>query len=136
MNRKLATAVLLVLGSAVGCATSPSVHVARGRVLSTSAGARAIVTGPTTVHAYAAFAGGEVYSTRVTTGTDADCAHTRQGGAAVRLPADKVISVTVAAGETACLRTEARGGYELLWHALAQQPTPHMVADATYPRAR
>ena len=131
MKKKLVGVILLAIGSAAGCATSPAGSLARGTVLGSSAGARAIVTGPAIVHAYAGFAGGEVYSTPAATRTDADCAGNQQVGAAVLVPADRVVSITVAAGETACLRTAARGGYELLWHARTQQPTPQLMANVT-----
>lgn len=109
-----------MVASVAGCAASPAGRAARGTVSSTSPGSRAIVAGPITVHAYAAFGGGKIYGTRAATGTDADCAGVQPGAAAVPLPADKVVSVTVPAGEMACLRTETVTGYELLWHAQAQ----------------
>jgi hypothetical protein len=82
------------------------------------------------MHAYAGFAGGEIYTAPATTGTDADCARIQPGPSAVALPPDKVVSVTVPAGETACLRTQADAGYELLWHALGR-PAPELVANFT-----
>jgi hypothetical protein len=136
MTKKLIGVFVLVAGSVAGCATSPAGWASRGTVFSSSPGTRAIVTGPTTVHAYAGFGGGEIYSTRAATGTDSDCPRIQQDSAAVPLPADKVISVTVPAGEIACLRTQTVRGYELLWHALAQQPTPSLLADGTNPRLR
>ncbi len=90
-----------------------------------------IVAGPLTMHAYAGFAGGEIYKTRAATGTDADCAAIPQGDAAMRLPADRVVSITVPAGVVACLRTRDRGGYELLWHAIEHPPAAELVAAAT-----
>lgn len=136
MSKQLIGVVFLVAGSVAGCATSPTGRATRGTVVSPSPGTRAIVTGPIAMHAYAGFAGGEIYKTRVTTGTDADCARIQPGGPAVVLPADRVISVTVPAGEVACLRTRAVSGYELLWHAPAQRSPPPLVADVTDPRAR
>ncbi len=71
------------------------------------------------------------HGARAATGTDADCAGVQLGAAAVPLPADRVVSVTVPAGEIACLRTETVTGYELLWHALAQPgASPDLAARA------
>ncbi|MEO5769304.1 MAG: hypothetical protein ABIS92_13215 [Polyangia bacterium] len=129
------TLVLVVVGAA-GCATAPSGVVARGTVVSRAAATRLIVSGPATVHAYAGFTGGEIHSAPAVTGTDADCAHITNGGSgAVTVPRDRVISVTVAAGDVACLRTTADRGYELLWHALAQPPVSQLVAELPERRA-
>jgi hypothetical protein len=99
-------------------------------VASTVPGTWAIVEGPRTVHAYAGFSGGELYDARATTGTNVDCDAANQTGGAVPLPADKVVSVTVAAGHVACLRTTAERGYELLWHAVDHRREPELVASA------
>lgn len=131
MNKKLRGAFILVVGTFAGCATSPAGREVRGTVVTRSPGSRAIVTGPITMHAYAGFAGGEIYNTRAAAGTDGDCACAQQSGPAIPLPADKAISVTVSEGEVACLRTQASSGYELLWHALPQPPTVQLVATAT-----
>lgn len=140
MNKQVAGVVLSVVlgltGGVAGCATSTGRSVVRGTVLGRSPGSRIIVAGPVTMHAYAGFAGGEIYKTRAATGTDADCAVTQQGDAAVPLPGDRVVSVTVAVGAVACLRTRDRGGYELIWHAVEPRPATVQVAIATDPRAR
>ena len=136
MTKQLIGVVFLVAGSVVGCATSPTgrssardghQHLAR------DPGDR---HGPTAIHAYAGFDGGEIYTARAATGSDADCARTQHDGTAVAVPADRVISVTVPAGDVACLRTQTVRGYELLWHALAQQPMRPLLADMTDRRAR
>jgi hypothetical protein len=136
MSKRLIGAFILVVGSVAGCATSPAGSSVRGTVLASSPGSRAIVTGPITVHAYAGFAGGEIYNTRAAAGTDVDCARAPQSGAAIPLPADKVVSVTVAEGEVACLRTQASRGYELLWHSQPQPPSVQLMATATSRRPR
>lgn len=115
MTRKFIGVVVLAAAAITGCATSASHGPARGTVLGLTPGTRPIVAGPVTVHAYAAFAGGEIYNAPSATGSPADCA--RADGKAVALPADTVISVQVPAGELACLRTRDVSGYELLWHA-------------------
>src|SRR3954447_21647902 len=73
-TKKLIGVLILVIGSVAGCATSPAGRALRGTVLSTSPGTRAIVRGPTTMHVYAGFSGGELYNATAETGTDADCA--------------------------------------------------------------
>jgi hypothetical protein len=121
--------LFLVLGNAAGCATSARGGAARGTVLASAPGTRAIVAGPVTMHAYAGFSGGEIYRAPAATGPDADCARVEGRGAAVPLPADRVVAVTVAAGEIACLRTEGARGYELVWHADARESTPRLAAN-------
>jgi hypothetical protein len=135
MNKKLIGVVIWAAGFAgvgSGCATSPARLESRGMVASTVPGTWAIVAGPRTVHAYAAFGGGEVYNAPVTTGTNADCALGGQSDVpAVTVPADKVVMVTVSAGQMACLRTRAERGYELLWHAVEEKrAAAELVATA------
>jgi hypothetical protein len=126
-NKKLIGAVLLVAGGIAGCATAPARLVSRGMVASTTSGTWAIVAGPRTVHAYAGDAGGEIYNAPATTGTNADCTRANPAGLSVPVPADKVVSVAVSAGEVACLRTTADRGYELLWHAVEQARAPEVI---------
>jgi len=134
--KKLIGVFVLFVGSVAGCATSSTGRPVRGTVLSTSAGTRAIVSGPTTMHVYAGFAGGEIYNAPVETGTDADCARVQAGAAAVPLRADRIVYVAVPAGEMACLRTHVGAGYELLWHALARPVIGELVASVTHRGAR
>jgi hypothetical protein len=58
-----------------------------------------------------------------------DCDSANQSGAAVPLPADQVVSVTVSAGQVACLRTSVESGYELLWHAVEAHREPELIAS-------
>ena len=125
--------VLGLTGTLGGCATSPT-FTGRGTVVSSTAGQRAIVAGPVDVHAYAGFGGGEVYLVNTNTGSDDDCAAEPDHSPALPVPSDKVISVTVPAGRTACLRTRSATGYELLWHARAHSEPRAMLATATAPR--
>ena len=135
-TNKLIGALILVVGSVAGCATSPTVRAVRGTVLSTSPGTRAIVRGPTTMHVYAAFAGGELYNAPAGAGTDAECARVEPGASVVSLWPDRLIHVAVPAGQMACLRTRVGAGYELLWHAIAAPTMGELVASATNPGAR
>jgi hypothetical protein len=132
------TRMFLVLGIAghlAGCATSPTL-TARGAVLSTVPGARSIVAGPADVHAYSGFSGGEIYLVRSSTSSNSDCAGAPNHGTSVPIPADKVTSVSVPAGATACLHTRVDDGYELLWHARAGRGPSALVAKATGRKAQ
>lgn len=135
-TKKLIGMFALFIGSVAGCATSPTGRALRGTVLSTSPGTRAIITGPTTMHVYAGFAGGEIFNVPAETGTDVDCARVQAGAPVVPLRPDRVLYVAVPAGEVACLRTHVGEGYELLWHALVPQPRGELLAAATNPGAR
>lgn len=133
-KKKLIRVFVLVVGSVAGCATAPMGRAVRGTVLSTAPGTWAIVSGPTTMHVYAGFAGGEIFNAPAETGTDADCARVQAGTPAVPLRPDRILYVAVPAGEMACLRTHVGAGYELLWHALARPP--QLLASTTNPGAR
>ncbi len=125
--------LLVVLGLAghlAGCATSPTL-AGRGTVFSSAPGTRAIVAGPVDVHAYSGFGGGEIYLVNASTGSDSDCAGTPAQTFAVSVPHDKVISVSVPVGRTACLRTRDVKGYELLWHARAGQESGTLVSNGS-----
>jgi hypothetical protein len=135
-TKKLFGVLILVVGSVAGCATSAAVRAVRGTVLSTSPGNRAIVRGPTTMHVYAAFAGGELYNAPAETGTDADCARVEPGGSVISLWPDRLIHVAVPAGQMACLRTRVGSGYELLWHAVGRPPLGELLASAINGRPR
>lgn len=89
----------------------------RGDVLVRGPSVKAVVVGPTVIHAYSGFTGGTLYTARAVSGTDADC----QGGVALasraELPADKIVNFAIGAGEVACLVTTTTRSFELLWHA-------------------
>src|SRR5882724_11814887 len=92
-----------------GCATAQlsgpgNVAAAeRGDVLVAGPSVKAVVAGPTAIHAYSAFSGGSMYTAPVVSGTDADCQARTANGARSDLPADSVVNFTVGAGQVACL---------------------------------
>jgi hypothetical protein len=88
----------------------------RGQVVVSGAAAKAVVVGPTTIHAYSAFSGGALYVVTAVSGTDADCRAQAEGGR-TELRADKIVDFAVPAGQVACLAASAPRGVELLWHA-------------------
>lgn len=122
--------VLGFVGHLTGCATSPAL-AGRGTVFTRVPGTRAIVAGPVDVRAYSEFGGGEIYLVNTDKGAESDCAAPPGDAAAVAVPGDKVISVAVPAGKTACLRTHADRGYELLWRAHAGRGSESLIAKAT-----
>jgi hypothetical protein len=103
-------------------ASSPT----RGAVSVQAQAAKAVVAGPVAIHAYSGFPGATVYVVAAVTGTDKDCAGARQG--ATGLTADRMQTVTVGAGQLACVETNAARGSELLWHAQAAAAAPMMLA--------
>ena len=89
----------------------------RGQVnVPAAAAAKAVVAGPTVVKMYTGFSGAQVFVTAASSGTDADCAAAGRTGA-TRLPADHIETVTVAAGQIACVASTGERKIELLWHA-------------------
>ena len=85
----------------------------RGQVNVQAAAAKAVVAGPVVVKMYSGFSGAKVFVADAASGTDADC----EAGRAPRtmLQADRIETVTVAAGQVACVASERK--IELLWHA-------------------
>ncbi|HEX3697964.1 MAG TPA: hypothetical protein VH374_21500 [Polyangia bacterium] len=125
----------LVASFAFGCAaTGTADHLAvptRGAVSVAGVARKAIVAGPTTIHAYSGFAGGEIYTAPAVTGTDSDCGavdggHTQQSR---EVGADRVMTIDVGAGDVACLATKTDRRFELLWHVQnGAQRAPVLVA--------
>ena len=117
------TTLLILFAASVvtlGCASTGGVTglaVRRGEVHVGGNVPRAVVAGPTTIHAYSAFNGGEVYTVPVVSGGDSDCvAPIAANASSVRLGADRVVSVGIAAGSMACLAAKGGRMVELLWH--------------------
>lgn len=121
--------IVVIVVAGAGCATAPG--VVRGTVISRSVGSQVIVRGPATLHAYAGFSGGEIYASRAAARPDADCARSLQRGLSTPVPADRIIRVTVPAGEVACLQTQIDTPYELLWHATPELNGPARLSAAT-----
>jgi len=88
----------------------------RGQVNVQAAAAKAVVAGPAVVKMYSGFSGAQVFVAAGSSGTDADCAAAGRTAGAT-LPADHVETVTVAAGQVACVASTGERKIELLWHA-------------------
>ena len=97
----------------------------RGSVAVQAQAAKAVVEGPVSVHAYSQFSGATVFVVAAVTGTDQDCSGARLG--ATTLGADSARTLTVGAGQVACVETTAARGSELLWHAQADRAAAPMM---------
>jgi hypothetical protein len=121
--------------TATGAASEPRIPEEaplRGTVVTHGPTIKAVRAGPAVIHAFSAFAGGDLYTVPAATGTDADCLRPRTSPKLVGQPieADRRVVVSVGAGELACLSTATQGSFELLWHAHEE-----LVADASPPTA-
>lgn len=88
----------------------------RGQVNVQATTAKAVVAGPAVVKMYTGFSGAQVFVAAASSGTDADCAAAGRS-AGTTLPADRIETVTVAAGQVACVASTGERKIELLWHA-------------------
>jgi hypothetical protein len=118
----------LALSLSFGFAAIAHAGETRGQVQVTAAAAKAVVAGPTAIHAYSAFSGAKLFVVQAVTGTDRDC----QAGAAnagnASLAADRVETLMVRSGEIACVASTGERSIELLWHASKDAPAPVMLA--------
>ena len=88
----------------------------RGQVSVQASAAKAVVAGPVVVKVYSGFSGAQVFVAAAASGTDADCAVAGRT-AGTTLPADRIETVTVAAGQVACVASTGERKIELMWHA-------------------
>ena len=89
----------------------------RGQVNVQADAAKAVVAGPAVVKVYSGFSGAKVFV------AEGDCAAANQT-AATALVRDRVETISVAAGQVACVA----GTGELLWHTVSNTPAPAMIA--------
>ena len=99
----------------------------RGQVNVPAAAAKAVVAGPAVVKMYSGFSGAQVFVAAASSGTDADCAAAGRT-AGTKLPADRVETVTVAAGQVACVASTGERKIELLWHAQPATSAAALIA--------
>jgi hypothetical protein len=130
---KTVMGMVVVAGFALlgGCATSGPVEQ-RGSMVMAPDSVRAFAAGPAVVHAFSMDDGGRVFVAPATTGTDADClAAVGSATNATVVAVDRRNVVTVAPGQVACVASNGRRNYELLWHArTAEMPSGIMIAQA------
>jgi len=101
--------------------------VARRGQVNVQAAAKAVVAGPAVVKMYSGFSGAQVFVAAAASGTDADCAAAGRT-AGTTLAADRIETVTVAAGQVACVASTGERKIELLWHAQPGTSASALVA--------
>jgi|SRR5262252_3144930 len=92
----------------------------RGQVNVQAAATKQVAAGPAVIHVYSGFSGAKVFV------ADGSCAAASQTGTA--LVADRVETVSVGAGQVACVATTGERPIELLWHTVSNTPAPSMIA--------
>jgi hypothetical protein len=105
----------------------------RGAMDVTGRTVRAVTTGPALLHGYSGFSGGAIFVTPAVAGTDADCSAALANSGNIHpmpLAADRVAHVTVGTGQVACLVTDTRRPFELLWHAFPLTSSDTLLASA------
>jgi hypothetical protein len=129
MILSLVSALSIAAGTAGAAHAQETSAPTRGSVQVQARAAKAVVAGPVAIHAYSEFSGATVFVVAVVSGTDADCAGTRQS--ATSLGADHAQTLSVGAGQLACVETAAARGSELLWHAQAvRAAAPMLIASS------
>ena len=113
-------------GTQIGQAVAPRRHA----VLAYGTSVKAVVAGPSAIHAYSGFAGGSLFSAPIVSGTDSDCQAPPPRGERSELPADRVINFEVGAGYVACLATTTPRSFELLWRDRRDRSAPAALALA------
>jgi len=111
---------LSLAGAARSAQAQEAAGPSRGTVQVRGQEAKAVVVGPVAIHAYSGFSGTNVYLVAAVSGTDQDCAGPRS--ASTSLAADRVQTLTVGAGQVACVETTTGRSNELLWHAQSGRP--------------
>ena len=111
----------LALGFA-GIAHAGESAASRGEVKVPVAAAKAVVAGPAVVKVYSGFSGAKVFV------ADGDCATAAPRTTGTALQADRVETVTVGAGQIACVASTGARTIELVWHAQPTAPASTLVA--------
>jgi hypothetical protein len=131
---KAISKLFVVFSFAFGCAGTqvgrPTQHASalRGTVVLDGPSVKAVVVGPSTIHAYSAYEGGSIYTAPVVSGTDSDCRE--HAGRVSLLPRDRIAAFEVGAGRVACLASAREGSFELLWHT-SREPSSSTVLATT-----
>jgi len=124
----LALVSSLTLTAAAGAAQAQDTGKSqRGSVLVEGRNAKAVVVGPVAIHAYSAFSGAKLFVVNAVSGTDSDCAV--GAPAATPVVADHVETLTVGAGQVACVATTSTRGSELLWHVRKTDAASTLLAS-------
>lgn len=94
----------------------------RGHVQVPVTAAKAVVAGPVAIHAYSAFSGAKLFVIAAGAARDGACQAAAPTTAGTALPADKVETLAVGAGQVACVASTGPRQIELLWHARTYVP--------------
>jgi hypothetical protein len=105
----------LALSLSFGFAAIAHAGEGRGQVQVPKAAAKAVVVGPTAISAYSEFSGAKLFVASVVTGTDSDCQAAAQQNLGSALAGDKVQTLSVGAGQIACVASTGARNIELLW---------------------
>jgi hypothetical protein len=134
---KALSKLVLVFSFTMGCAGTqvarPTQHATalRGTVVLDGPAVKAVMVGPSTIHAYSAYEGGSIFTAPAVSGTDSDCRLAAGQAARVSLlPRDRITAFEVGAGRVACLASARDGSLELLWHA-SREPARSTLVAAT-----
>ena len=110
----LALVSFVALGFA-GTAHAGEGAARKGQVNVQAASTKAVLAGPAVVKVYSLIAGAKVFV------ADGDCASGKAPTGTV-LPADRIETLTVAAGQVACVASTGDRNIELLWHVQSGTP--------------
>ena len=125
------TIQLLALALAYCLCRTATAHAGddRGDVEVPVAAAKVIVAGPVAIHAYSAFSGAKLFVIAAGAASDGDCQAAAPTTAGTTLSADKVETLSVGAGQVACVASTGARQIELLWHARKYVPGPALPPD-------
>ena len=118
---KILSLVSFLSLSFAGIAHADNGPARRGQVNVQADAAKTVVAGPAVVKVYSGFSGAKVFVAQ------GDCAAASQT-AATALVADRVETVSVSAGQVACVASTGDKSVELLWHTVSNTPAPAMIA--------
>jgi hypothetical protein len=124
----LSLASILFLGLA-GVANAGEGGARRGQVNVQASASKAVVAGPVVAKVYSGFSGAKVFVADAASGTDADCAAAAGRAAGTTLAADRIETISVGAGQVACVASTGEKTIELLWKAQSGSPAPAMLAQ-------
>jgi predicted secreted protein len=113
---KILSLVSFLSLSFAGVAQAGEGAARKGQVNVSAAAAKAVVAGPAVVKVYSGFSG-----------ADGNCGTAPSTG--TTLVADRVETVSVGAGQVACVAATGDRSIELLWHTQSAAPAAMLVAN-------
>jgi hypothetical protein len=116
----------LALGFAGVAHAGDAAH--RGEVLVKAADAKAVVAGPAVIHVYSGFSGAKVFVADAAAAKDGDCTAAAGRVVGSALVADRVETISIGAGQVACVASTGTRTIDLLWHAVPSTPATTLVA--------